>query len=216
MLLYIVRHGTTTWNLLRKVQGIADIPLNEEGLRMAEETGKALEDVRFDLCYTSPLLRARQTADRILRKRDIPVILEPRIQEINFGVWEGKQIRDEEGNLLEPDFLSFFESPLSFPRPENGENIEDVLQRTREFWEEVTKDSTKEDKSILICSHGCAVRGLLQNIYRDPQHFWHGSVPPNCSVNLAEVKDGQARLLIEDHIYWNTENPEEHLQNHRV
>ena len=49
--------------------------------------------------------------------------------------------------------------------------------------------------------HGCAVRALLQNLYKDPEHFWHGCVPPNCSINLVEVKDGKARFLEEDKVY---------------
>ena len=39
------------------------------------------------------------------------------------------------------------------------------------------------------------------NLYKDPEHFWHGCVPPNCSINLVEVKDGKARFLEEDKVY---------------
>lgn len=66
MLLYVVRHGVTAWNRLRKVQGRADIPLAEEGVRLAEKTGEALRNVPFDLCFSSPLKRAVQTAEYIL------------------------------------------------------------------------------------------------------------------------------------------------------
>ena len=202
MLLYIVRHGTTSWNLLRRIQGIADIPLTEEGLRMAEETGRALQDVSFDKCICSPLLRARQTAEKILAGKNVPLILDPRIQEINFGVLEGKVLRDQEGNILEPRFISFFDDPLRFERPEDGENIPDVLERTRDFWQELVSDTENRDRTILVCSHGCAVRGILQNVYQDPEHFWHGSVPPNCSVNLVEVDEKGTRLLWEDRTFW--------------
>lgn len=88
----------------------------------------------------------------------------------------------------------FFEDPLKFKRPKNGEDISDILKRTREFWIEKTTDPALTDKTVLISSHGCAVRALLQNIYQDHAHFWHGCVPPNCSINLVEIQDGQARL----------------------
>ena len=52
-----------------------------------------------------------------------------------------------------------------------------------------------------MASYGCAVRALLQNISKDPQDFWHGHVPPNCGVNIVEVKDGEAVLLEEDKVY---------------
>ena len=99
------------------------------------------------------------------------------------------------------EFEIFFEEPQKFERPQNGENISDILKRTREFWVEKTTDPALADKTILVSSHGCAVRALLQNVYQDPEHFWHGCVPPNCSINLLEVKDGKARFLEEDKVY---------------
>ena len=95
----------------------------------------------------------------------------------------------------------FFEEPWKFERPAHGENIADILKRTGEFWEELIHDPALQDKTILIASHGCAVRALLQNVYHDPENFWHGCVPPNCGVNVVEVTDGHAVLLEEDKVY---------------
>ena len=201
MLLYVLRHGVTRWNKLKKVQGTMDIPLAPEGIELAEKTGKALRDVPFDICFTSPLTRARQTAQCVLGDREIPVIEDKRIQEIDFGVLEGTQFKDAQGKIVSLEMEIFFEDPLNFKRPENGENISDILKRTREFWIEKTTDPALADKTVLVSSHGCAVRALLQNIYQDPAHFWHGCVPPNCSINLVEVKDGKIRLLEEDKVY---------------
>ena len=203
MKLYVLRHGKTSWNALRKVQGAADIPLAKEGIDLAEKVGENLKDVPFDLCFTSPLLRARQTAMLVLGRRaeQIPVISDKRIQEIDFGVLEGTQFKDEEGNVISREMEVFFKDPQNFPRPENGENISDILKRTREFWEEKINDPSLQDKTILIASHGCAVRALLHNIYQDPDDFWHGCVPPNCSISLVEVIDGKAVLLEEDKVY---------------
>ncbi len=203
MKLYVLRHGKTSWNALRKVQGAADIPLAKEGIDLAEKVGENLKDVPFDLCFTSPLLRARQTAMLVLGRRaeQIPVISDKRIQEIDFGVLEGTQFKDEEGNVISREMEVFFKDPQNFARPENGENISDILKRTREFWEEKINDPSLQDKTVLIASHGCAVRALLQNIYQDPDDFWHGCVPPNCSISLVEVVDGKAVLLEEDKVY---------------
>ena len=77
MIFYIVRHGVTEWNALKKVQGSADIPLAKEGILLAEKTGEALKEIPFDICFSSPLIRARQTAELILGKRNIPA-----------GIWE--------------------------------------------------------------------------------------------------------------------------------
>ena len=201
MLIYIVRHGLTEWNKLKKLQGVADVPLAKEGILLAEKTGEALKDAKFDICFTSPLSRARQTAECVLGDRNVPIIPDKRIQEINFGDLEGGCVRDAEGNYIDPQVETFFRDPVNFKRPENGEDIFDVIARTKDFWEEKTSDPSLTDKTVLVASHGCAVRALLQNIYHDPENFWHGCVPPNCCVNLVEVKNGKTVLLEEDKVY---------------
>lgn len=97
MLIYVLRHGITQWNKLKKVQGAMDIPLAPEGIELAKRTGEALKDVPFDICFTSPLTRARQTAHYVLGNRQIPVIEDKRIQEIDFGVLEGSRLRMNKG-----------------------------------------------------------------------------------------------------------------------
>lgn len=201
MLIYVVRHGVTEWNRLRKAQGVVDIPLAEEGIRLAEKTGEALRDVKFDVCFTSPLKRARQTAQCILAGRDVPVITDKRIQEIDFGVLEGTRFKDEEGNILDKEMEIFFNHPFEFKRPKGGENIGDILKRTRDFWKDIINDPKLSDKTVLVSSHGCAVRALLQNVYQEPGDFWHGCTPPNCAVNIVEVRNGNAVLLEEDKVY---------------
>lgn len=201
MIIYIVRHGVTEWNALKKVQGSADIPLAQDGIRLAKQTGKALKNVAFNICFSSPLSRALQTAQLILDGRDIPIIPDKRIQEIDFGVLEGTRFRGPEGEITSREMEIFFTDPVNFKRPENGENIEDICKRTKEFWDEKINDPSLKDATVLITSHGCAVRALLRNVYEDKSDFWHGRVPPNCGVNIVEVVNGRVRLLEEDKVY---------------
>ena len=74
MKLYLVRHGETDWNKVKKIQGQVDIPLNQFGKRLAEETAEGMKEIPFDLCITSPLSRARQTAEIVLGGRKVPII----------------------------------------------------------------------------------------------------------------------------------------------
>lgn len=62
MKLYIIRHGETSWNKQKKLQGQRDIMLNDAGIRLAELTGEGMKDIDFDLVISSPLIRAKQTA----------------------------------------------------------------------------------------------------------------------------------------------------------
>ena len=74
-MLYIMRHGKTQWNALHKLQGRTDIPLNEEGRKMAEEAREEYKDVALDICYCSPLCRAYETAEIVLQEYpSFPVI----------------------------------------------------------------------------------------------------------------------------------------------
>lgn len=68
MKIYTIRHGETDWNKLNRVQGATDNPLNEKGLQQAEETGENLKDIPFTKVYSSPLIRARQTTEGVLKK----------------------------------------------------------------------------------------------------------------------------------------------------
>ena len=79
--------------------------------------------------------------------------------------------KDQKGNFLSEQMKPFFTDPLKFQSPEHGENIQDILKRTREFWLEKTVRSGSADKTVLIASNGCAVRALLQNIYQDTGTF---------------------------------------------
>ncbi|WP_341466281.1 histidine phosphatase family protein [Eubacterium ventriosum] len=101
-MLYIMRHGKTDWNAKHKLQGRTDIPLNEEGIQMAEQAKEKYKDVNFDICYCSPLVRAKQTAEIVLEGRNIPIVYDDRLMEMCFGVYEGVTHPSQiEGSLLE-------------------------------------------------------------------------------------------------------------------
>ena len=88
-MLYIMRHGKTDWNEQHKLQGRTDIPLNDDGIKMAEAAALKYKDVHFDICYCSPLKRAKKTAEILLAGRDIPIISDDRLVEMSFGKDEG-------------------------------------------------------------------------------------------------------------------------------
>lgn len=96
MRLFVVRHGQTDWNLQRKIQGTTDIELNENGIRQANDLKKELQDKDFkiDLIISSPLKRARETA-QIISDGKIDIIYDDNIIERNHGELEGTVISEE-------------------------------------------------------------------------------------------------------------------------
>ncbi|MFV0527957.1 MAG: histidine phosphatase family protein [Lachnospiraceae bacterium] len=197
-----MRHGETDWNLQKRIQGMADIDLNETGKTAAILTGQGLSDVDFDIAFTSPLRRARETARLVLKDRDVPIHDEQRIREINFGVFEGLAYETEIDVARRKEFARFFEEPYQYQPPENGETIREVCARTKDFYQELIHDTGMQDKRILLVSHGCAVRAFMQNVYEPSNDFWHGSVPPNCGISIIEVKEGSAALVREDTVFF--------------
>lgn len=204
MMLYIVRHGETDWNRQKKVQGHTDIPLNEYGRHLAEETAEGMKDIPIDIGYTSPLKRARETAEIILKGRNIPLLDEPRIQEIGFGIYEGIHTGTQEKEPGSDEFNLFFTDTASYIPPEGAESVEELYERTGQFLEELCGRRKLEDKNILISTHGAAMTALLNRIKGNVTvaGFWKDEVPPNCSVTMVEVRDGQAAIVKEGVIYY--------------
>ena len=132
MRLYIIRHGETEWNHTFRLQGQTDIPLNENGRILAQVTARALQPIPFDLCISSPLKRAKETALLVLGGKDIPVITDARIQEIGFGTYEGRQVRDAKGEITDPKFLHSFAIQANLS-PGGRRSISDLLARTGAF-----------------------------------------------------------------------------------
>lgn len=201
MTLYIMRHGETAWNVLRRFQGRSDIPLNEKGVTLAEVTARGLADVPFDLAFTSPLSRARQTAEIVLRGRDVPLADEPRLIEIAFGAYEGRTALPTEWDP-EPDanLLRFLRDPERYIPPEDGESIPEFRARMEGYLEELCSRTEWEDKTILLSTHGGATTALLDAIDPPEGYFWRKGVPYNCSYAVVEVTDGVPELVAENQI----------------
>ena len=205
MKLYMVRHGETDWNKERRIQGQADIPLNVFGRHLARETAKGLKDIPFDLCFTSPLGRAKETAAIILEGRDVPVIEDARIEEMAFGDYEGKCCSKDGWNLPE-EFRRFFTDPAHYLTPPGGENFYDVKKRTGEFLQELYHNPDYQDSTILLTTHGAALAGLLNNIKNlDISDYWGIGVHKNCAVTEISVTDGHPVIMSENVVYYTDE-----------
>lgn len=126
MKMYIIRHGQTPWNARKCLQGRSDVDLNENGIYLAELTGKALRDVTFDMAFTSPLIRAKHTAQCILAGREVPIIEDERLIEISFGIYEGCCYAEENRQVPQQWIENFFHAPQDYVAAPGGESLDDV------------------------------------------------------------------------------------------
>lgn len=170
-MLYIMRHGRTDWNALHKLQGRTDIPLNEQGREMAIAAHEEYKDVNIDICYCSPLIRAKETAEIVLSGRNIPIITDERLVEMCFGDYEGIQnsfdIPDCPVNVI-------FQAPDKYVESIGGaETFEELFNRTGEFLEEKIFPLLQLGKDILIVGHGAMNASIVGRIKNIPiAEFW--------------------------------------------
>lgn len=201
--IYLIRHGETDQNKCKCLQGRSDIELNEYGRELAHKTAEGLKDIDFDIIFTSPLKRARETAEIIRGNREIPVICEERIQEISFGEYEGLCYGKEHYSVPDENFMNFFDKPQEYQIPPKGESFEEILERTRRFLEEVIQSGEYQGKTILLSTHGCALKALLANVRKLPlERFWGEGVHRNCAVSLVVVENGQAIVKEDGKLYY--------------
>ncbi len=212
MLIYVIRHGETELNVRQVRQGWLDAPLNQAGRDLARLTGQALRNIHFDGCFSSPLIRARETVEIVLRESgnaDVPIQTDDRLKEINFGEEEGLPATACVGNPEEEKL--FFTDAFRFPGFPGGESIQDLCERTGSFMRELIEKEAYEN--VLIGAHGCALRAMLNPYYDHPEHFWQGRVALNCSVSILEASGGKARLLESDKVYYDRALIVDHYQN---
>lgn len=203
MKIYMIRHGETDWNKVFRLQGHANISLNEAGRELARITAEALKDIPFTRIYTSPLQRAKETAIIIKGERDIPVIEEERIKEISFGIYEGYHCSENNYDIPDPDFINFFKKPEAYIPPKEAESIEHLCERTTDFLMELVHNKEMAEETILVSTHGAAIRGLLSTVHkRSKAQFWEGGVHKNCAVTLLDVTQGNIELVEEAKIYY--------------
>lgn len=203
MVIYFIRHGETELNKQKRLQGQSDIPLNDYGRELAKITGEALKEVPFDIVFSSPLIRAKETAEIVIGNKQVPIILEDRIKEISFGDYEGLCYNKEGYNIPEPNFLRFFEAPQLYNVPPHGEHFYDVIKRCGDFWTDLLQNKDYQNKTILVSTHGCALKAILANLRPTAvENFWGNGVHKNCAVTIVDVSDDKIEILKEGQIYY--------------
>lgn len=193
MVIYMMRHGETDWNTQHLFQGRTDIPLNENGRKVAEWTRDGLKDVPFDVAFCSPLRRAKETAQIILEGRDVKLIEDERIIEMGFGEYEATSMRNTDEELE-----IFFKHPEAYVDKKGIEPFEEVLARAQNFLDELTANSEYQDSTILVATHGAMLRGLI-GAFRGytVKDFWKGGIHKNCGMTIVEVRGKGKKILQE-------------------
>ena len=166
--LYIVRHGETEWNVIKRFQGQLNTPLTKKGIKKLKETGKELEDVTFEEVYTSELERTVNSAEIILnenrgyKNNKLKLKKLAELNEVHFGVWQG--LKYEEVFLKYPEEANNYFYNVKNYKAENvkAENLKDALER---FLRGINKIlSSHKSGNILIVTHGTVFEMFINHV----------------------------------------------------
>lgn len=150
-MIYVVRHGETEWNAINKVLGRTDMPLNEKGIKQAQELARSLKDLKIDVFLCSPLRRARQTADAISDETGMQYKIDDRLIEQDFGSFEGADRFDAEYQAAKREY---------FARYPDGESYFDMAARIFPLIKELS------GKNALLVTHGGVCR-IIRSYFED-------------------------------------------------
>ena len=201
MIIYLMRHGETDWNKARRMQGQSDIPLNAFGIELAEKTAEGLKDIKFDRIFSSPLLRAYETAEIIASVQGAKAIRDDRLKEINFGPGEGDTF-DAAKQDPEHPLHNFFSDPGAYKAVDGAESFEDARRRSGEFLRDQIIPLEGTCEKVLVVAHGALNRSILNTIAGIPdEEFWKIGLP-NCAVSILSLENGKFTILEESKVYY--------------
>ena len=153
---YFTRHGQTIWNVENKICGATDIKLTPLGHEQAIALGQKIanEDYHIDKILYSPLIRAAETARHISEETGIPMEMEPRLKEQNFGKWESTPRNGEEFRSAKIRFIDLYEG---------GESMLQMAQRIFNLLDDIKKEA--DHTTYLLVAHNGIARFMQSYFY---------------------------------------------------
>ncbi len=163
VIMYVVRHCEAQGNLSHRFQGKINHDITDMGAMQLELLAKRFDAIHIDAAYASPLIRAHKTAAVVAERKGLSVTDVKGLMELNVGALE---------NVLYEDFKTAYadlydkwvNAPHEFCAP-NGEKMVELYERIWQAVEDIAKEN--EGKTVLVASHGCAIRNLLARVLND-------------------------------------------------
>jgi broad specificity phosphatase PhoE len=192
--LYLVRHAATDNNRARppRLQGRRTDPgLSDEGFEQAESASQFLADVPLAAVYSSPLLRARQTAEAIARRQNLPLRIADALTEVDVGEWEGRNW--EEIATTDAEAYRAFMTDASVHPYLGGENLESVRRRVEPAMAKTCGDHLGQ--AIAVVAHN-AVNRVYLAVHLGLAVAQYRSIPQsNGGVNLLRYRPGRTKVV---------------------
>lgn len=190
--LLLVRHGITEHNSSRRFAGYSDIELSTDGIWQVEKLRDRLAKEKIDAIYCSDLKRAITTAEVISSRHEVEIVRCSELREMNYGDAEGltfEEISRHHPELAES--ITNFSLELSFP---GGESFKGFIARTIKFLDRLNKHAAEQ--TILIVSHGGALKVLVYDLLGIGQSHWRQIRFDNASLSIVDTYPREAILSL--------------------
>ncbi|MFE4176977.1 histidine phosphatase family protein [Streptomyces sp. NPDC056909] len=191
--LFLARHGETVWHDENRYTGISDIELTPRGVEQAEGLGVWAAGARLDAIVTSPLSRARRTAEPAVRATGLDAVVEFDLTELDFGVAEGRTIAELEVTYPR-EVADFRRDPAACPLP-GGEDPEAAAARGAAALLRLA--GTHQGRRVLAVAHNTLFRLVLCRLLGIPGSEYRRVLPGmrNCAITELRVSSGQVALM---------------------
>ncbi len=182
MRLFVLRHGETEWSRERRFTGGRDVALTPAGQAQAEAASTALASTPLQAVYTSPLERARTSAEVIAKSQHLPVRLDARFAEMRFGRWEGLTL--EHAAAEAPALYAAWRATPHTAAPPDGESLVSVAARVAEGIADL--QAAHAGETVVLVTHAIVVRLIvLAALGLDAERLWSIDASPG---GLTEIE----------------------------
>ncbi|MBL8490092.1 MAG: histidine phosphatase family protein [Rhodocyclaceae bacterium] len=186
----IARHGETDWNSAGILQGWMDVPINDKGRAQALELAESLVGAGFSSVYSSPLRRARETADMVAHRLELPVpSFHDGLKERHFGHFQG--IPKEELAVTHPEVLEEITSRNPAGHFDGGESMDHFADRVLQALGDIADQH--EAETVLVITHGWVMDVITRHVQGLPRDTVLNMKRKNIECLWLEVVDGEVR-----------------------
>jgi broad specificity phosphatase PhoE len=185
--IFLARHGESDWNAANRFQGHSDRPLTEFGRRQAEALAEAVAAEQVDMIYSSPLIRALDTARIVAARTGLDVVEDEDLREVDTGGWSGLS-REEVRQRFPEGFDRWLSGGAGW---EDGETYEDMAARTLEAVSRIAE--AHPGGRVLVVSHGGPIRAIQAAASDMDIHEYRRLQPvePNARLSAVAVENGR-------------------------
>lgn len=189
--IYLIRHAEAEGNLYRRIHGQYDSLITPRGYRQIDALAERFKEIHIDALYASDLRRTQITAGAIMRYHELSLNIDPRLKEVNMGVWEDLPW----GNAFhtDPQQMLYFSADPAKWKIEGSEDF--YALRTR-ITQAVLEIAARHDGQTVACfSHGMAIRSFISGVLGiSPENITQIPHGDNTCVALLEVENGNVKI----------------------